>query len=226
MRLRACYRLGPDLRFLSNLDTMHLLERALRRADLPYALSHGFNPHIRLSMGTVLPVGLWSEAEYFDLELGEEIPLPEFIQRFNAVLPPDVYVKQAVEIGAGTPALMHSVNAAAYTLVLDETDFPGAEFFADLLVEQHLIVKSRGKKKDLDKDLRSGIYRIDIVEQKPGWMATLWVATGEPLNIRYDELIDLLEARGLARNRIKDIYRQGNYIYLAPAFVSPIEKVT
>jgi len=225
MRLRACYRLGPDLRFLSNLDTMHLLERALRRADLPYALSQGFNPHIRLSMGTVLPVGLWSEAEYFDLELAEEIPLREFIQRLNAVLPPDLYVRQAVEIGSDTPALMNSVNAAAYTLVLDETDFPAAEFFAGLLVEQHLIVKSRGKKKDLDKDLRSGIYRIDIEEQRPGWTSTLWVAAGEPLNVRYDELVDLLEARGLARKRIKDVYRQGNYIYRAPVFASPIEKV-
>lgn len=225
MRLRACYRLGPDLRFLSNLDTMHLLERALRRADLPYALSQGFNPHIRLSMGTVLPVGLWGETEYFDLELFEKLPLHEFTRRLNDVLPPDIYVKQAVEIGTDTPALMHSVNAAAYTMVLDETDFPAAEFFASLLLEQHLIVKSRGKKKALDKDLRSGIYRIDIEEQRPGWTVTFWVAVGEPLNVRYDELLDLLEGRGLSKNRIKDIYRQGNYIFRAPEFASPIEKV-
>lgn len=225
MRLRACYRLGPDLRFLSNLDTMHLLERALRRAELPCALSQGFNPHIRLSMGTVLPVGLWSEAEYFDLELAESLPIQDFIMRLNAALPPDIYVKQAVEIGPNTPALMHSVNAAAYTLVLDEMDFPAAEFFAGLLVEQHLVVKSRGKKKDLDKDLRSGIYRIDVEEQRPGWTVTLWVAAGEPLNVRYDELLELLNARGLARNLIKNVYRQGNYIYQAPVFASPIEKV-
>lgn len=225
MRLRACYRLGPDLRFISNLDTMHLLERALRRADLPCALSQGFNPHIRLSMGTVLPVGLWGEAEYFDLELAGEMPIREFTGRLNTALPPDLYIKQAVEIGADTPALMHSVNAAAYALVLDEAEFPAAEFFAGLLVEQHLIVKSRGKKKELDKDLRSGIYRIDIKELRPGWMAVLWVAVGEPLNVRYDELLDLLEARGLARKRIKDVYRQGNYIYQAPTFASPMEKV-
>lgn len=225
MRIRACYRLGPDLRFLSNLDTMHLLERSLRRAALPYALSQGFNPHIRLSMGTVLPVGLWSEEEYFDLELQEKISTEEFTLRLNAVLPPEMHIRQAVEISPATPALMQSVSAAAYTFVLDEMDFQAAEFFASLLMEQHLIVKSRGKKKDLDKDLRSGIYRIDIDEQRPGWTATFWVAAGEPLNVRYDELLDLLEARGLVRNRIKDVYRQGNYIYQAPVFISPIEKV-
>lgn len=210
---------------MSNLDTMHLLERALRRADLPCALSQGFNPHIRLSMGTVLPVGLWGEGEYFDLELQEDMPGFDFSRRLNAVLPPGVLIREAVAIDPETPALMHSVNAAAYTFVFEERDFPAAEFFASLLIEQHLVVKSRGKKKDLDKDLRSGIYRIDIEECGTGWLVAFWVAVGEPLNVRYDELLDLLQARGLDRTRIKDIYRQGNYIYRAPAFICPMEKV-
>ena len=63
MRIRAEYSIGPELRFLSNLETMHMMERALRRAGIPFALTEGFNPHIRLSMGTVLPVGLWGKKE-------------------------------------------------------------------------------------------------------------------------------------------------------------------
>ncbi|MDD3890543.1 MAG: TIGR03936 family radical SAM-associated protein, partial [Syntrophomonadaceae bacterium] len=69
MRLRAEYRIGPELKFLANLDMMNVIGRTLRRAAIPYALSEGFNPHIKLSLGTVLPVGLWGEKEYFDLEL-------------------------------------------------------------------------------------------------------------------------------------------------------------
>jgi radical SAM-linked protein len=57
MRLRVEYSAGPELKFLANLDMMHLMERALRRAGIPYHLSEGFNPHIRLSMGTVLRLG-------------------------------------------------------------------------------------------------------------------------------------------------------------------------
>ena len=78
MRLRAEYRVGSDLRFLSSLGLMHMMERAFRRAEVPYALSEGFNPHIRLSMGTVLPVGIWGEHEYFDLELERDMDEREF----------------------------------------------------------------------------------------------------------------------------------------------------
>lgn len=225
MRLRAEYCMGPELRFLSNLDSMHLLERALRRAELPYALSSGFNPHIRLSMGTVLPVGLWGEREYFDLDLRETMPVPEFINRLNRVLPPAMTISQAREVGPYTPALMQMVNSAAYTLVLSTVDFPVREFFDRLLEEPSLPVKSRGKKKNLDKDLRSGIYRIDIDEGEAFLKVTVWVATGEPLNVRYDEVLDLLEARGLKKSGLRDVYRSGNYVHRSSRFYSPMEKV-
>ena len=63
MRVRMEYRVGNDLKFLGNLDMMNLMSRALRRARIPFALSEGFNPHIKFSLGTVLPVGV-GEREY------------------------------------------------------------------------------------------------------------------------------------------------------------------
>ncbi len=72
MRLRAEYSVGRNLQFLANLDMMHLMERALRRAAIPCQLTEGFNPHIKLSMGTILPVGVWGKNEYFDLDTGRD----------------------------------------------------------------------------------------------------------------------------------------------------------
>ncbi len=225
MRLRAEYRVGPDLRFLSNLDLMHMMERAFRRAQIPYALSEGFNPHIRLSMGTVLPVGLWGEHEYFDLALKCDMDVNDFIQRLNAALPPEVNVIRAVSISSADPSLMAVINSASYALVLNTTEFDLDTFFDELLSCPSLVVKSRGKKKNLDKELRSGIYRIDIEPQEQGKLVNIWVALGEPLNVRYDELLDLLDARGLERKMLRDIYRSGNYIYKYGSFLSPLEKV-
>lgn len=225
MRLRAEYRVGPDLRFLSNLDLMHMMERAFRRADIPYALSEGFNPHVRLSMGTVLPVGLWGEREYFDLDLKYELDKKDFLQRINAVLPPEVEVGRAAKIPGTAPSLMKIINSAAYVLVSRSDDFDIKGFFAELLSRESLKVKSRGKKKNLDKELRSGIYKIEIEAQKLKNLVRLWVALGEPLNVRYDELLDLLEANGFDMRLILDIYRSGNYIYQYGAFFSPLEMV-
>ena len=100
------------MRFLSNLDMMKLMARALRRARIPFALSKGYNPHIRLSMGTVRPVGLWGEREYFDLELEQEMSTSEFVEKINRTLPPAIQVKACIQIAANTRALMNSINCA------------------------------------------------------------------------------------------------------------------
>lgn len=222
MRMRAEYTLGSELRFLANLDTMHMMERALRRARLPFALSEGFNPHIRLSMGTVLPVGLWGLKEYFDLELDQDIE-PERLQSdLNRVLPVGVEIKQAAIIPADTPSLMKIINCANYAFIIKGGSVESAA--QDIMQADSLVIASRGKKKGVDKDIRKGIYKIDIQPIDEGSQLNIWAAVGEPVNIRYDELLDLLVMKGIAAGDIMDVFREGNYIYNGQQFFSPLEK--
>lgn len=225
MLLRVEYRVGPELKFLANLDMMHLMSRALRRAEIPYALSAGFNPHIKLSMGTVLPVGLWGEREYFDLELSRPMPVEEFRQRMKEALPPYLEVKGCWEIDADTPSLMKSITAAAYVFVLRPSpDTELERWRADLLARESLPVASRGKKKGLDKDLRKGIYKIKIEDDDKINKVEFWVSVGEPLNVRYDELEELLHNTGIKKESILDVYRSSNYVMQGQQFLSPVEK--
>ena len=115
-------------------------------------------------------------------------------------------LRRAVKISATMPSLMSVINSAAYTLVLKSDEIDLAGFFDELLSRPSLKVKSRGKKKNLDKELRSGIYKIDIEARDQKNVITIWVSLGEPLNVRYDELLDLLEATDSAR-AFSDIYR-------------------
>lgn len=225
MRLRAEYRVGPDLRFLSNLDMMNLMARALRRAEIPFALSEGFNPHIRLSMGTVLPVGLWGEREYFDLELEKEMPGSEFVDSMNRTLPPAMEIKDCIEISTGVPALMKIINCACYSFILRCSVEQLEPWKAKVLQRDDLIVKSRGKKKDLDKNLRPGILKIDVNSCQDFAIINIWGSIGEPLNVRYDELTDLLVLTGINKEDILDVYRSGNYIRINDSFYTPLEKV-
>ena len=48
-RLRVTYRMAGRLVMLSHLEVCRALERAVRRADLPYAVSQGFSPHMMYS---------------------------------------------------------------------------------------------------------------------------------------------------------------------------------
>ena len=59
-RHRVTFAKTGDARFLSHRNTMDVFERAIRAAGLPARYSEGFNPHMKLSMGPALPLGLES----------------------------------------------------------------------------------------------------------------------------------------------------------------------
>lgn len=224
MYIRAEYGVGSNLRFLSNLDMHRMMERSFRRANIPYALSQGFNPHIKFSLGTVLPVGVWGEREYFDIELREFLSPEDFQNKMNIALPTDVVINNCIFLKEKPPALMRVINTASYAFVVKKGI--GLDNIREKILEsKQLVVKSRGKKKDIDKDLRPGIYKIDVKLETDFDIIKLWVATGQPINVRYDELVDLLKNYSIDYEII-DVYRKGNYIRIDDSFYTPLERVS
>lgn len=51
------------LRYISHLDLMRLLIRALRRSGIPLKMTEGFSPHPKMSIRRALKLGLESEHE-------------------------------------------------------------------------------------------------------------------------------------------------------------------
>ena len=68
-RLRVTYVKQNRLALLSHLELARALERAVRRANLPFAVSQGFSPHMRIAFGSALPVGVGGTHEIFDVLL-------------------------------------------------------------------------------------------------------------------------------------------------------------
>ncbi len=222
MRLRVEYRVGPDLKFLANLDMMHVIERALRRADIPYLLSEGFNPHIRLSMGTVLPVGLWGEKEYFDLELNE-MDLHDFITRMNQSLPAGIEINKCRVIQAATPSLMKAINAAEYVFLIAPHGFGLESMVSDIMGQDQILVPNRGKTKATHKDLRPGLYKLAAEAEGEYQVIKALVSVNEPLNVRFDEILEMFSTYGLSRDFIVDFWRRGNYIIRGEQLFSPLD---
>ena len=222
MRLRAQYSVGPELKFLANLDMMHLMERALRRAQIPYLLSEGFNPHIRLSMGTILPVGLWGEKEYFDLEL-QPMPTADFTTAMNNALPPGMHIQFCREIAPGTPSLMKLVNAADYAFMIKKSGLELGDIITQILDQPEISVQSRGKNKSVYKDLRPGIFGITLDTDDQVEIVNIMVSVNEPLNVRFDELLDVFTGNGVDKELMLDFWRRGNYIRQADRFSAPLE---
>ena len=60
--------------YFSQLDLAHILERALRRTDLPLYFTQGFNPHVKISFRKALKLGTEGTIEatfYFAEEISE-----------------------------------------------------------------------------------------------------------------------------------------------------------
>ena len=71
MKLRLQITKDKDIRFISHLEYIRTIERAIRRAKIPVAYSEGFNPHMKFSLASALGVGVVSEAEFVEMELAE-----------------------------------------------------------------------------------------------------------------------------------------------------------
>ncbi len=103
MRLR--FAKCGDLRLVSHHDLMRCLERMLRRARVPIALTQGFNPRPKMTFALALGLGIEARREVVDLELSEGLEPSELLERLSAVAPPgfDWVDASALPPDAGSP---------------------------------------------------------------------------------------------------------------------------
>lgn len=117
-KYRLAITKGEEIRYVSHLDYMRAVERAVRRSKLPAAYSEGFNPHMKLAFASALSVGVASEAEYLDIELTAEVDPAAVGGALARELPPGIAVRGVRTMGAGRAALMAVVNLATYRIAV------------------------------------------------------------------------------------------------------------
>ena len=93
---------------------MRTWERALRRAAVPLAYSHGFHPQARIALAAPLPVGVTSEGELMDVFLCRHLPPREFLNRVRPQLPPGLQIVDVREVPLEEASLQSRVRFADY----------------------------------------------------------------------------------------------------------------
>ena len=115
-RIRVRFAKRGRLRFLSHRDVARSVERAVRRAGIPVAHSHGFSPHPRLSWIGAAPTGAASEAEYLEIGLTRPLDPADLAAALDAALPDGLDVLAAAE-AEGTP-LAERIDASEWRIEL------------------------------------------------------------------------------------------------------------
>jgi radical SAM family uncharacterized protein/radical SAM-linked protein len=151
-------RLG-DCRFFGHLEILQLIFRALTRAGIHVLYSQGFHPTPLVSFSPALPVGVESEAEFFDLALAQPMANPEqVVALLNRELPPGMRVT-----GIGIkPEREPESQLVEYTVTLAKalTDEQQESMTRFLAQDSHIVERVR-KNKRRELDIRPLVYALD-----------------------------------------------------------------
>jgi radical SAM-linked protein len=150
-------RLG-DSRFYSHLEVLQLLFRALRRAGVEVLHSRGHNPTPRVSFSDALPVGMESEAEYFDMALAAPLADPQGLaDALSRELPPGMEARSVALAPAGSPAMF----LAFYRVELEEPlSAMQEEAIRQFLAQEALVVVQTRKGGRREVDIRPLVQAI------------------------------------------------------------------
>lgn len=127
-RLRVTYGKTGRLAYLSHLEITHALERMIRRSKLPYALSEGFSPHMKVSFGSALGVGIGSTCEVFDVTLKDYVAPAKALEALQksaheALMPIDAkYVDKSAT--AASVAYPYSIYVAEFAEEVPDFEIP------------------------------------------------------------------------------------------------------
>ena len=161
LKVRIKFTKTGPVKFVGHLDTMRYFQKAVRRAQLPAAFSGGYSPHMIMSFAAPLGVGMESLAEYFDLELTEDISCEEIVKRLNQEMAEGFSVIQASEAEAGNA--MSLVAACDYLITFRENKAPSCawkERLQDFLKQTVIEAEKESKKGVRIVDIRPFIYEM------------------------------------------------------------------
>lgn len=168
--MRAQYTKLGDLRFTSHLDLTRVIERAVRRAQLPIAYSEGFHPKPKIAYGPALALGITSRVELADFQLARPTEAAVFQQKLNAVLPQGCQITKVAPVPENEPALTTLIDRAAYRITVDPEVVPSASTLSkavqDILEQETVIVQREKKGRRRRVDIRP--YLIDLVVSQTG----------------------------------------------------------
>ena len=101
-RLRFAKR--GDLRLISHHDLMRCLERMVRRARIPLAMSQGFTPRPKMRFALALGLGIEGHEEVVDIELSQPVESAELLRRLAQTSPAGLEWIEARTLPASAPA--------------------------------------------------------------------------------------------------------------------------
>lgn len=189
--LRATFKKGESLRYTGHLDILRTFVRGMRRAEIPFKYSEGFNPHAVMSFALPLGVGTTSECEIVEIQMKEQIPVEYFIKAVNEKMPPEsIEVLTAGYSDEKTPVIVK----ADYVIEYENDAAVNYDEIEEALSGKEILIEKKSKRQMKEINLSDHIFDSRI-EKKDDKSFTLYVtvSAGNTFNIKPQLLTDGLK---------------------------------
>lgn len=201
-RLSFSFARKIELAYISHLDMMRLLLRALHRSGLPLAYSQGYNPHPRLTLALPLPLGVTASEEFGEVFFTEPVGPEVFTESLSLQLPSGLELSGASILKPELPALAAEVSAAHYRVFAEAFINQGKEYqelkaaLDGLLETEELIMERRNKKNKVTyKNARPYIFKATLKqEEKQALELSLLLKAGSSGGVSPFFIIEQLQA--------------------------------
>ena len=213
--IRIWFEKRGRAKYISHLDLMRAMSRAVRRAGLPLWYTEGFHPHPYLSFPLPLPLGQEGLREAMDLRLEEAgmriqgagdppLPLIPVTSLLTPVLPEGLRVLEAARPWAGPG----EIRAAEYRVAVPCADPEAwASRAARLLAGGELTARKTGKQghRKVEKDIALAplTLRWELAARDRGVLLECTLAAGSEANLNPALLVEALGGEGTAITRVR-----------------------
>ena len=192
MDVRMSFEKTGMAKFISHLDIVRCITRAMKRACVPIWFTEGFNPHAFLTFAMPLSLGFESLCETVDFRLVEEVDLVELAERLNNALPVDITVKE-IYVYETSP---NDIRWAEYKIIFNNPDNLLLERTENILSSNEIMVLKKAKqgRKKVDKEvnIKEHIKSFQLENENDKLVLKTILSSGTNVNINPMLLIGAL----------------------------------
>ena len=211
MDVRMSFQKTGMAKFISHLDTVRCITRAMKRACVPIWFTEGFNPHAFLTFAMPLSLGFESLCETVDFRLMEETDLNELAERINNALPVDITVKE-IYVYETSP---NDIRWAEYKIIFNNPDNLLLEQAEKILSSEEIMVLKKSKKGrnkvEKEVNIKEHIKSFELSEDNGKLILNTVLSSGTSVNINPMLLIGALVKDTATDEQDVDIIKVQSY---------------
>lgn len=186
--VRVFYKKRDRLKFISHLDMNRFMTRLLRRTDIPYWYTEGFNSHLYLNFALPLSLGFESDYEILDFKITDDnYSLDTIKEKLSAVSPQYIEIIKVAQPWMKTS----EIAFAKFSLVFSKS---GEAAAVEKALENGGIVTQKKNKKGILKEvnLSEAIKEFSLLGENA---VEITLTAGSTQNVNPVLLIDAINEK-------------------------------